>query len=152
MAVYDFDSPYAIIVNTDSYCGNFEREFCAYVTGAYGECDVGRELARIFYEEEGEENYLGDLTDHVMDDNGCRRPVSIFDDGDGYNSLIIFLEAEPEDADWEIIVRRAKEFCQERPDWKSWHGSTVVPIELKGMRLISNKVLRTQEVLKQEQL
>lgn len=152
MAVHDFDSPFAIIVSTNDYTGNFEREFCAYVTGAYGECGVGDELAKVFHEEEGEENYLSDITDQVMDDRGCSRPVSIFDDGDHYNSLIIFLNGEPDPEEWDLIVRRAKQFCEKRPDWRSYNGSAIVPIQLKGIRLIKNEVVRSQTVVKQEQL
>jgi hypothetical protein len=148
MAVYEFGSQYALIVGTNEYTGNFEREFCAYVTGSYGECGVGEELAEEFLEEEGAEaESLTCLTCNEMDDRGCARPVSIYDDGDRYNSLIIFLEDHPNEKEWEIIIRRAKQFCIDRPDWCSWRGEKK-PLELKGIRLISNQVVRTQEVLK----
>jgi hypothetical protein len=147
MAVYEFDAPFALIVNTDQYAGNFEREFCAYVTGAIGECGVGEELAEEFQEEEPSSG-LFDLTSQVMDDNGCRRPVSIYDDGDKYNSIIIFFDSEPDEDDYAIIVRRAKQFAEERPDWRSYMG-TKKPLKLKGMRLIRNEVVRTITTLKQ---
>ena len=34
-----------IIIDTDTYAGNFERELCAYVTGIVRDCEVGIEIA-----------------------------------------------------------------------------------------------------------
>lgn len=149
MSVEKFESPFALIVSTDSYTGNFEREFCAYVTGAYGECGVGEELAEEFNEEEPGDEDLTYKTANESDDSGCHRPVSIYDDGDHYNSLIIFFDAEPEPSEWDLIVRRAKQFCAERPDWRSYQG-TKKPITLKGIRLVENKVVRKITTIKTE--
>ena len=35
---------FAVLIKTDSYAGNFEREMCAHVTGHVGECEVGEEF------------------------------------------------------------------------------------------------------------
>ena len=35
---------YGLVVKTNSYAGDFEREYCAYVTGQVGECEVGWEM------------------------------------------------------------------------------------------------------------
>lgn len=148
MAVDQFDAPFALIVNLDSYTGNFEREFCAYVTGAYGECEVGKNMAKLFSEEHPGEAII-DIVYHQMDDGGCRRPVSIYHDTTidvtPYESLIIFFECRPEDHELALIQERARKFCAERPDWKPTRKR--VPYTIKGMRLIENKVVRTQETI-----
>lgn len=37
----DESKSYSIVVETDSYAGNFEREMCAFMTGHIGECEAG---------------------------------------------------------------------------------------------------------------
>lgn len=39
---------YQLLVKTNCYAGNFERELCAFMTGQVGDCEVGDE----FVEEE----------------------------------------------------------------------------------------------------
>lgn len=34
---------YSIVIKTNQYAGNFERELCAHLTGIVGECEVGEE-------------------------------------------------------------------------------------------------------------
>lgn len=150
MSVANFDSPFALIVNLDSYAGNYERQFCAYVTGAVGDCGVGRDMAALF-EDDVPDSTLCDRTDSVQDDNGCARPVSIYNDPadeKAYDSLVIFFATQPDKLDLALILERAQKFCDERPDWKSHHGEKT-PLTLKSMKLISNKVVRTQEVISQ---
>lgn len=84
--VNEFKSPFAFIIDTDSYAGNFERELCAYITGHIGDCGVGEVNAARFKDEVGEpfENVTVEADDH-----GCCRPVTIcptpgwFNDGMG---------------------------------------------------------------------
>jgi hypothetical protein len=62
-----------VIVDTNKYAGNFEREMCAYATGQIGECGVGAD--------EVDENmpHAKWWDDHVIDqeDEGCYRPVAL---------------------------------------------------------------------------
>lgn len=149
--VYDFNSPYAIIINTDAYAGNFERDMCAFVTGSYGECGVGSELAELFHEEEGQDTFLSGITDSVSD-GSCYRPCSMFNDDDSNQSVIIFLTDQPEPHEWDMIVRRVQKFGAERPDLKdrSWiRPDQIKPLQIKGIRLISNEVVRKQTTLKE---
>jgi hypothetical protein len=81
---------YAIIIDTDKYSGNFERQLCAYITGCIGECGVSEEIATaaVFQLKEKakwfDENVLAQNDDH-----GVSRPVRIeptpgyFNDGLG---------------------------------------------------------------------
>lgn len=41
------------VVDTEQYAGNFERGMCAFMTGMLGECGVGSEEARLYYEQTG---------------------------------------------------------------------------------------------------
>lgn len=67
------------VIDTDLYAGNFEREMCAYITGCIGECEVGEEFAQLYLQETGEKrSQFEDLTEQRPDDNGCRRPTSIY--------------------------------------------------------------------------
>lgn len=62
-----------VIVDTNKYSGNFEREMCAYATGQIGECGVG--------EDEVDENmpHAKWWEEHVIhqEDEGCYRPVAL---------------------------------------------------------------------------
>lgn len=146
MAVDKFEAPYALVFNLDQYAGNYEREFCAFVIGATGECGVGEYLAAEYREDHPQGTKFWNLSDrcsHQPDDNGCYRPVSIYHDPEfdsemaRYHSVIIFLSSVPEDDEFELILSRAKEFCA----WQSYKGQKK-PLNLRGAKLISNKVER----------
>lgn len=72
-----------IIVDTENYAGNFERQMCAFVTGQVGDCGVGESLAK---EEirQGEIVYLEWWEKHIVlrddprfNETVIRRPVAI---------------------------------------------------------------------------
>ena len=61
-----------IIVDTNKYSGNFEREMCAFATAQIGECAVG--------DDEVDENhpYASWWETHIQQvEDGCWRPVAI---------------------------------------------------------------------------
>lgn len=62
-----------IVVDTDKYSGNFEREMCAFATAQVGECGVGEDEVDPShpYATWWEENIV------QVNDNGCYRPVAI---------------------------------------------------------------------------
>ena len=81
---------YALIVDTDSYSGNFERQMCAYITGQIGECGVGDDIAEKALPELGKDAaWFEAHSIHKADEHGCHRPVEIhptpgfFNDGIG---------------------------------------------------------------------
>lgn len=103
---------HAIVIQTNLYSGNFEREMCAYITGSYGECEVGEEIADMVNHDL--EIPLYEYTDSLMDDNGCRRPVSIYmNENHEYNDVIIFFETRPTDEMMKMVRERAEKFAQE---------------------------------------
>jgi hypothetical protein len=143
MAVYTYDSPFVVVVHTDSYTGNFEREFCAYVTGVVGDCGKGQNLANEYREDEGKDYYdFWDSLDQVPDDNGCCRPVSLDTNSFEGNSLLIFFQSDPTvpgegcgpETEFNIIQRRAPLYFQEhRPS-----------VKLLGIEAFKNEVKRVQ--------
>lgn len=61
-----------IIVDTDKYSGNFEREMCAFATAQIGECEVGAE------EIDETHPYASWWETHIQQvEDGCWRPVAI---------------------------------------------------------------------------
>lgn len=97
---------FGLVIQTNQYAGNFERELCAHVTGHIGECGVGSNLVDPVIEEMFEGVIL-----QIPDDHGCYRPVSIYDgDGSKYNSLVIFFEERPTKEMIDIIKERAETF------------------------------------------
>lgn len=85
------------IVDTEQYAGNFERDMCAFMTGMIGECGVGVEEARLFYEQRGlveegfdwkgvnlqcsYEDFKNPFSDFITtrgDEHGCQRPTSLW--------------------------------------------------------------------------
>lgn len=115
---------YAVIVSTDKYTGNFERELTAYCTGRVGECDVGDELVPLYMkdfalgEQDVPEDPFWDSLDWVSDDRGCPRPCSIYpsrknDGTEPYNSVIMFFQEKPSAKQVKIIKERAKQYSDD---------------------------------------
>lgn len=76
--------PFVFVIDTDQYAGNFEREMCAFVTGHIGECGVGQEYQKLFFDflgldvEQRDDNPFFEQVVDMADDHGCFRPVSIW--------------------------------------------------------------------------
>lgn len=100
---------YAIVLTTDSYAGNFERELCAHCTGIVGECEVGSE----FVEEEITDIFI-DIVKTKPDEHGCYRPVSLgceIPDGVfSVDDVVIWFEDKPSKKLIELIKARANTF------------------------------------------
>lgn len=127
---------YLVVIDTNQYSGNFERELTGYVTGVYGECEVGKKEAEIFEEEVEDEalaEELGNIIESRRDDRGCYRPCAIAttpyrrnngagvhysvdsDDADGYHayeSVEIYFREEPTKEMLQLIIERAKAFTE----------------------------------------
>jgi hypothetical protein len=75
-------SKYVLVIDTEQYAGNFERELCAYCTGQIGECEVGDDEAKVFHEEVPADPFVDKHGDSVLeqrpDDSGspCLRPCA----------------------------------------------------------------------------
>jgi hypothetical protein len=110
---------YVIIVRTDSYAGNFERELCAHLTGIVGECEVGDD-----YVDKNVEAIFENSIKSIPDDNGTHRPVSLGGCGltEEFNSndVVIWFDSIPTDEQKELLKERAETFNQihvSKYDW-----------------------------------
>ena len=123
---------WGVVIDTDTYAGDFERELCAWTTGQVGECGVGEEYAFEYIAAK-----FTNVTS-VADDNGCFRPASIFEDSEGvYNSVIIFFSTAPTQEQIDMIKHRCA----------SYHDNDVVghttPFNILGYKLVECKVTKT---------
>jgi hypothetical protein len=110
---------FAIVIKTDSYAGNFEREMCAHLTGHVGECEVGGEYVDETLAQEFE-NIIG----NEADDNGCYRPVTLGSDIEGFTNqdVVIFFDKEPTQKHLFLIKERLPDF--------DYSGEKVLGVEL----------------------
>jgi len=99
---------YGIIIDTNQYAGNFERELCAHLTGHYDEYEVGIELAELVPDN------IKELFNNVItrpDESNCWRPVEIRQNGNGeYNSLIIYFDTLPTQEHIDTIYERINSY------------------------------------------
>ena len=141
---------YALIVDTNKYTGNFEREMCAWMTGRTGECGVGdrvAEEARDQMPEELREWAETDVIRYVGD--RCYRPVEICPSpADSrykghHNSLKIELEERPSDALFRMLADRASTFKESKKTSGSWKRG----FEVLAVRLVEIKTTRSEKVV-----
>jgi len=115
---------YAIVIKTNQYAGNFERELCAYLTGIIGECEVGEE-----YVDETITEIFEESVSQVADDNGCFRPVGLGSQNEGASGqdVVIYFDTEPTKEQVQIIKERLITFE---------HARWIKGLEFKGIELI----------------
>jgi len=161
---------FLFIVDTDSYAGNFERVMTAFMTGHYGDCGTGAEVAKPFAEKYGKEWVENLSVKQVADEYGCFRPCSIyttpdwFNDGHGnhyrnndpkapklektypaYNSFAIFLSKKPSEDQIKFMQDRANEWVA---SFKSGERQSEVhstaPNAITGFRLLEQKMMEVE--------
>lgn len=108
---------YGVVVSTNLYAGNFERQLTAYCTGRVGECGVGDRLMPLFMqdfyldEQDCDADPFWDALDFVPDEHGCVRPCTIYPGKDGkYNDVLMFFQEKPTKKQVDIILERAKKY------------------------------------------
>lgn len=109
------DIKYSIIIETDQYTGNFERELTAYCTGEIGDCEVGELEANEFIADFSDESPFSFDFDRVGDEYGCFRPVKMeLNDDCQYNSLRIFIDQSglPSVEELKLIYDRAVKYSE----------------------------------------
>lgn len=140
-----------LVIETNMYAGNFERELCAYATGATGCCGVGSNLvddkiANMFYE------YVD--TYYHMDDNEspCGRPVTMVsievdantsDSRYEFYGVNIGFSKKPTEKMLNLIVTRSKEFAD---------GSYGRELKILKVYLLKKKVLTDTKRIWEEKL
>lgn len=105
----EFKKEYSLIIDTDSYAGNFERELCAYLTGHIGECGVGSK-----YVDDDVYNKFEGLIEDRPDYRGTLRPCTINNSYNGkYNSVEIYFSEKPTEELINLINLRLKDLEKE---------------------------------------
>jgi hypothetical protein len=135
---------YAIIIRTDSYAGNFERELCAHVTGIIGECEVGRK----FVDEDIESIFEGSVN-QKSDDHGCFRPVSLggcnLTPGFNSNDVVIWFNHLPTEEQQTIIKNNAATFNAIDAAMNQWHKD--IRIESILISVITTEITTASTVI-----
>jgi len=154
-------APWIIAIHTNMYAGNFEREMSGYVSGIWDNETHGGKEAAIFLEEVPEDvaQTLIDKACFLPNENNNHfMPCSIwptpgrrnagngacFDEGDprlngsgyhAYESVAIFLEQEPTEAEIDLIWRRVKAF-------ETFAGETARHWKTEGLKVSSLEVIQ----------
>lgn len=145
---------YSLLVCTDSYVGNFEREMCAFMTGSIGDCGVGEEYSDLFHTficnkigrkwgGNGDDLMMG-LTDWRADSDDsapCARPVGIYTNDP--KTVEIYLERVPNEQELEILKERAYAFSEVYCKTREWHK----PIQVLGFKLLTKIIQHNIMVL-----
>jgi hypothetical protein len=155
---------FIFIVDTDQYAGNFERYMCAYLTGQIGDCEVGKDMKRLFILETKDRYLFDDIIMQVADEHGCNRPVSIWPTpGYGnnvmgkheklteenketyhwpaYQSVAIFFEKRPSDEMISLMKKRLETFEEV---FKQCFLGKHYNAKILGCRLVEYKVIRQE--------
>jgi len=136
---------YAVIVRTDSYAGNFERELCAHLTGQIGECEKGKE-----YIDPSIKTIFDSYVTRKPDDHGCWRPVSLggctLTAGYSGQDVVIWFSSRPTEAQMNLIRERSLTFDEAYSEHSSWYKPSQ-PIKIEGIDAVSIEVVVNIEKL-----
>ena len=104
---------FAVLISTNKYAGNFEREMCAHLTGHVGDCEVGQE-----YVEDEIETLFESVIGNEADDHGCYRPVALGCDIEGGTNqdVVIFFDKKPTQEHLDTIKERLPDFVNGQKD------------------------------------
>jgi len=131
------------VIDTADYAGNFERDLCAFIAGRVGDCGVGEEFAKLFVSQvDKSDEYLFNNVIDEMDDNGCRRPTSIYLNNDNkYHSVVIFFESKPSSSQIQLMKERSEEFANLPNKWSKKPNIS----KILGFRLIKRIITTTTQ-------
>ncbi len=110
---------FRLVVDTDSYSGDFERQLCAYATGQYGACSVGDDIAEylssdIKHLEWWQKNIV--KRTEARHEAKCKRPATIYFNhkNNQYTSVAIYLKKIPTDDILSEFKERVIDFCNNK--------------------------------------
>lgn len=139
---------YQLVVETNSYAGNFEREMTAFATGVLGECGVGEEMIESFSTAavaySGLKSPFENLMEGVYDDGGCSRPTTISQNHDGnYHNVTMFMHQRPSDNDLAFITQRIRSY----PEYLGASQCEAEDLEILGIKLNRIEISTVTEVI-----
>lgn len=131
---------FRLVVDTNSYAGNFERILCAYATGQTGECGVGVDYSQCFSEQIA---HIEWWNKHIVKrsegrhESPCKRPTTIYWNGKqgGYKSVAIYVKKMPPEEVLIEFAERVKEFCNNRDLLKATVHNMDIKLPNKAMLL-----------------
>ena len=156
---------YKLVIKTNSYTGNFERELVSYALGTLDNVQMemgdfhGSYEMDLFWKEEFGSKRKGYYDDYELKDEYLMETYQDVDDWEQMtfyhmvgdcNSLAIQL-VKPLSEYWEeIIVRRIKKYFEERPSKSNW----VLPqgAKLLDLYLIDSKENRVKDYMQNSKL
>lgn len=159
---------YLLVVDTEQYSGNFEREMCAYITGQIGDCGVGEEFVNEYSSDIRHLDWWNENVYQKADEHECERPVEIYptegwlNNGMGtfikktdpeqtgypaYMSVAIFMTEKPSEEVIMEFVQRAQDFCTHYPELSKNVGLTfnTKSLTFTGVRFL--KGIKKEELL-----
>ncbi len=144
-------SPYAFLIHTDSYAGNFERAMCAFITGEIGECGVGKDLI----DEEVDYSTMDEIVAQYPDEHGCHRPVTMQRTPDQWrtnkkdewecNTVAILLSDKPTLEQKKFMEKMAMEF----PEAIAGRGGRYDSVKMK---VLGMEWIETEHTYKEKRL
>lgn len=157
------------VIDTNRYAGNFERDMCANVTGRYGDCEVGKEVAeRVLSEVGGALDWTEEAICKTQDEHGVARPVRMeqtprwVQDHDGnhypqdqvpagivpfqwaYQSVAISFERTLSEAELLQLMDRAEAFPHDESYLRRYKDT---PLAVIGYRVIEEQTMQTCRVV-----
>lgn len=137
---------YDLVIDTNLYAGNFEREMCGYVTGVWDGETHGGDQADVFHQEV-DGNPFGEIVEQRPDDDhGWMSPQKLErtpPDFQHYNSVSIHFSEKPSEHLVNLIKSRAHKFALEGKIF----DRPVQGLEILGFRLLTRSTATIDEAL-----
>lgn len=132
---------YALIIDTNAYAGNFERDICAYVCGRLDDSCVGSEYAAMYHAEHPDDPFE-DLIGPEYGEWGLRHAEiwSWRDTANEPSSVVIHLERKPTGAELGLTTKRARAFSALPKDRPWAPRPAVVDVWLRESKTVQRRI------------
>lgn len=150
---YGTQVPYALVIDTDSYAGNFEREMCSWITGFEGEYYPGG----IEYIVKTARDQLGETSDEIIelfggvnhDEYGHCEVIMTNSPNqkEDYHSVAIMFDCEPSSELLKLMAARARSFPDAQYENEKTHYDMtkfeklkIFNVRFESFKVISQKI------------
>ena len=132
---------WGLIIRTNKYAGNFERDLCAHCTGQIGECGVGGD-----YVTDKNSDFFEDQIISISDEDGCSRPCSIWnlESESDYTSVIIYFENKPTQEAIDIIRERCGTFLDAVRERDEYNFKNLEGFEILWFKLLKSETIEEE--------
>lgn len=146
---------YKVVVDTDKYAGNFEREMTAFMTGVVGDCEVGSELQKTFQIECSEDICfeMDNLIAFRLSPHVVYRPCAICENEDKeYNSFEIYLEKKPKKHLFELMRERAYKYAKNKILYDSLIYGEELASKRGTLKILNVKLIEVKTIVKESEV